>query len=55
MEKRVPHCPLLRVKTLIEARKVRSTYSALAGAAALGLDFEAVLDVIKALTTGDFY
>jgi len=55
MEKRVPHCPLLRVKTLIEARKVRSTYSALADAAALGLDFEAVLDVIKALTTGDFY
>jgi len=55
MEKLVPHCPLHRVKALIEARKVRSTYSALAGAAALGLDFEAVLNVIKALTPGDFY
>lgn len=33
MEKRSPHCKLSKIKALIEAEKVRSTQSALAGAA----------------------
>lgn len=55
MEKGVPHCKLPVVKALIEAGKVRSTVSALAGGAALGFDFEGILGVVKALTPADFY
>jgi motility quorum-sensing regulator/GCU-specific mRNA interferase toxin len=33
------------VKRLIEAGKVRSTMSALAGGAALGLDFDGIVDL----------
>ena len=40
MEKTTPHCPLAVVKTLVDAGKVRSTVSALTGAAALGFDFD---------------
>lgn len=40
---------------MIEAGKVRSTLSALAGAAALGFDFEGIVSVVKALTPADFY
>lgn len=55
MEKGVPHCRLPIVKALIEAGKVRSTVSALTGAAALGLDFEGMIAVVEALTPADFY
>ena len=55
MEKRTPHYPLSDVKTMLEAGKVRSTLSALAGAAALGFDFAGILEVLKALTLADFY
>jgi motility quorum-sensing regulator / GCU-specific mRNA interferase toxin len=55
MEKRTPHCQLSRIKTLIREGRVRSTFSALTGAAALGLDFEGMLTVILALTPEDFY
>ena len=55
MEKGTPHCPLVIVKTLIDAGKVRSTVSALAGAAALGFDFDGILGVIRALSQADFY
>ncbi len=55
MEKRSPHCKLSKIKALIEAEKVHSTQSALAGAAALGLDFLEMLGVIHNLTTTDFY
>ncbi len=48
MEKRTPHYS-------VEEGRVRSTASALAGAAALGLDFEAMLQVIKSLTSAEFY
>jgi motility quorum-sensing regulator/GCU-specific mRNA interferase toxin len=34
---------------------VRSTYSALAGGAALGFDFEAIVSVVRRLTPEDFY
>jgi len=55
MEKGSPHCKLSLVKALIEAGKVRSTMSALSGAAALGLDFEGIVGVILAMTSADFY
>jgi motility quorum-sensing regulator/GCU-specific mRNA interferase toxin len=55
VEKRTSHYHLSVIKTLVKERKVRSTFSALTGAAALGLDFEAMLAVISALTTKEFY
>jgi motility quorum-sensing regulator/GCU-specific mRNA interferase toxin len=55
MEKKTPHCQLSVVKGLVMQGKVRSTFSALAGAAALGLDFDAMLVVISVLSPHDFY
>jgi motility quorum-sensing regulator/GCU-specific mRNA interferase toxin len=55
MEKRTPHQSLSVVKAMVEAGKVRSTFSALAGAAVLGLDFDGMLAVILALRPSDFY
>lgn len=55
MEKRTPHCKLPVVKSLIGAGKVRSTLSALAGGAAIGLDFEGIVGVVLALTPADFH
>jgi motility quorum-sensing regulator/GCU-specific mRNA interferase toxin len=55
MEKRTPHCQLSIVKRLIQECKVRSTFSALSGAAALGLDFDGMVAVVLALTPADFY
>lgn len=49
------HCKLAVVKALVAAGKVRSTFSALAGAAGLGVDFEGMLGVILALTPDDFH
>lgn len=55
MEKGTPHCKLSVVKAMIEAGKVRSTMSALAGGAALGFDFKGIVGVVMALTPVDFY
>jgi motility quorum-sensing regulator / GCU-specific mRNA interferase toxin len=55
MEKSTPHCKLSVVKAMIEANKVRSTMSALAGGAALGFDFAGIISVINALTSADFH
>ena len=55
MEKGTPHYKLSAVKAMIEAGKVRSTMSALAGGAALGFDFENIVGVVMALTPADFY
>ena len=55
MEKATPHCPLPRVKAFIAAGQVRATVSALAGAAALGFDFDGILNVIQAMTSADFH
>jgi motility quorum-sensing regulator/GCU-specific mRNA interferase toxin len=55
MEKRTPHRPLSVVKTLIQEGKVRSTYTALAGGAALGFDFDGIVAVVMALVPKDFY
>lgn len=55
MEKRTPHCKLAVVKALLADGKVRSTFSALAGGAALGFDFDGIVGVVAALTPKDFY
>jgi motility quorum-sensing regulator/GCU-specific mRNA interferase toxin len=55
VEKSTPHCKLSSVKAMLEAGKVRSTMSALVGAAALGLDFDGIVSVIMALTPSNFY
>ena len=55
MEKRKPHCPLPLVQKLVELGQVRATMTALGGAAAMDLVFDDMLDVIRALTIGDFY
>jgi motility quorum-sensing regulator/GCU-specific mRNA interferase toxin len=55
MEKRTPHCKLAAVKAMVVAGKVRTTVSALAGAAALGFGFEEIVGVVAALTPRDFY
>ena len=55
MEKRSPHCPLARVKALIEAGKVRPTHTARTTAAVLGFDFKGMIAVVASLTMKDFY
>jgi motility quorum-sensing regulator/GCU-specific mRNA interferase toxin len=53
MEKRIAHYLLADVKSLVNENRVSATRTALAGAASLGFDFEAVKEVIKNLETGD--
>jgi motility quorum-sensing regulator / GCU-specific mRNA interferase toxin len=55
MEKSTPHCKLPIVKALISAGRVRATFSALAGGAALGFDFDGMIGVVMALTSVDFH
>lgn len=55
MEKSTPHCKLSVIKPLIRARKVRATFSALAGGEALGFTFDEMVDVVLAPTMKDFY
>ena len=55
MEKGVPHYPLATVKALLDAGKVRPTFSAVAGAAALELSDQEIMAVVGALTSKDFY
>ena len=55
MEKRTPHCPLSKIKTLIQAGKVHPTRTALAGATALGINFHGMVNVVSELTMKDFY
>jgi len=55
MEKKTAHYRLPDVKALVAENRVSATKTALAGAAALGLDFEAMKEVITNLETGDLY
>ncbi len=55
MEKKTPHCKLSRVKELLLAGKMRTTHSARAGAAEMGLDVAGIEAVVLALHTADFY
>ena len=43
------------IQSLVAEGKVRATYSALAGAAVLGFDFQEMIDVVAALTISDFH
>lgn len=54
MEKNTPHCKLHLVRKLVKEGKVRATFTALSGAAALGLDFGRMITVVNALTARDF-
>jgi motility quorum-sensing regulator / GCU-specific mRNA interferase toxin len=54
MEKGTPNCALRIVKGLAADGKIRATYSALSGAAHLGLDWQAMLNVIRHLKSSDF-
>lgn len=40
---------------MIKAGRVRSTISALSGGAALGFDFEGIVETVMSLTAKDFY
>ncbi len=55
MEKRRAHYPLSVVHALVEKGQVRATGTALSGAATLDLDFDDMLNVVRALTSRDFY
>lgn len=56
MEKRTPHCKLSQVLKLISEEKYRMTGVALAGAAALDLDADGIVEVVRALPqNGTFY
>lgn len=55
MEKAIPHYKLHAVKALASAGRIRSTVSALAGAAGLGLDFRALVDTVLSLESSVFY
>jgi len=55
MEKGTSHCKLSVVKALIAAGRVRATFSALSGSAALGLNFDKMIGVVMELTPHDFY
>ena len=55
MEKSTPYCKLPVVKAMNKAGKVRSTVSALSGGAALGFDFEGIVETDMSLTAKDFY
>jgi motility quorum-sensing regulator/GCU-specific mRNA interferase toxin len=55
MEKSTPHCKLPIVKALIAAGRVRATYSAVSGGAAMGFDFEGIIAVILELSPADFH
>ncbi len=55
MEKRTPHCKLPEIKALVLEGKVRFTWSALEGAAAMGFDANGVIEVVMALTIKEFY
>lgn len=55
MEKGIPHCKLTVVKAMVEAGKVRTTFSAELGAAQLGLKKSDIVAVVMSLTSANFY
>jgi len=55
MEKKTPHCKLTVVKALVQEGKLRTTTSAVAGAAAMDCGHAGIVEVIMRLTTDDFH
>lgn len=55
MEKHTPHRRLSEIRALVAAGQVRATASSLGGAARLGLRFQDMVEVVVALSPGDFH
>ncbi len=55
MEKQTPRCKLSVIKAMIKAGNIRTTKAAREGGAALGGDFDSMIEVVTALTSADFY
>ena len=55
MEKHTPHYPLSEVKACIRKGKVRTTNTAIKGAASLGFDVPGMIATVENLTMQDFY
>lgn len=55
MEKKKAHYPLDQIQALVQAGAVQATRTALGDAAALGLRFSDMKDVIKNLKPSDLY
>ena len=55
MEKHSPHCPLNKVKELVEAGKVRATATAVQCARQLGFYGDALFEEILKLDRSEFY
>lgn len=55
MEKNKPHCPLLRVKSMILSGQVRATVTAVTDAYHLGFDDEAMYQEVLLLESSEFY
>jgi motility quorum-sensing regulator/GCU-specific mRNA interferase toxin len=55
MEKRIPHCRLAIVRSLLTAGRVRATATALSGASAFGFDFDDVVAIVRSLEPEDFH
>ena len=55
LEKLKPHYSLSVIKTIIKDGKVRSTLSALAGGAELGLSFAEIVTIVSELKPSAFY
>lgn len=55
MEKKTPHCKLAKIKSLIDAGRIRSTGSAAYSASLLGLSRREMINVVTSLTPHDFY
>lgn len=55
MEKYTPHTPLSVIKSLIAEGKVRTTGSARVAAAALGFDFDGMINVVLEISSSNFF
>jgi motility quorum-sensing regulator/GCU-specific mRNA interferase toxin len=53
-EKPTPHYKLVKVRELLAQGRIRTTQSALRGAAALGMDFGSMCRVVEMLNPRDF-
>jgi len=55
MEKFTAHCKLSVIRALVEAGKVGATRTAQTNAAALGVEYPEMVEIVMALTPQDFY
>jgi motility quorum-sensing regulator/GCU-specific mRNA interferase toxin len=55
LEKQTPHVALRKIRELVSSGHVEATWSALKGAAALGLGFDDMLETLERLEPKDFH